>query len=430
MPKPDGVVEPTVRLTSGGAILGSLDPLDTTMASGFVAIAPHAFDTALRENCDIPGLVSFVSRLRRVANIRPDGASTMSNGYQNFSADATANVQTLPRLLARYRDPSLHRSLTEIAITVAPLIALWAAMWALLHVSYLLSLMLAIPAAGFLVRLFMIQHDCSHGSFFRNRLINDWVGRVIGVATLTPYDYWKRTHAAHHASSGNLDRRGMGDVSTMTVREYLALNWRGRLFYRLYRHPAVMFGLGPAYLFLLQHRAPFGLMRAGWRPWISTMATNAGIALVAAGLMWLIGVGPFLLIHLPIAVLSASIGVWLFYVQHQFEGTVWEHEPIWSHPEAALHGSSHYDLPLVLRWFTANIGVHHVHHLNSRIPYYRLGEVLRNHPELSGVGRLTLWQSLRCIRFALWDESASRLVSFGALRKRKKAERAMTELAA
>jgi omega-6 fatty acid desaturase (delta-12 desaturase) len=343
----------------------------------------------------------------------------MSDGDQNVSPDATANAQGLPRLLARYRDPSLWRSLTEIAITALPLIGLWAAMWALMHVSYWLSLVLAIPAAGFLVRLFMIQHDCSHGAFFRHRAINDWVGRVIGVATLTPYDYWKRTHAAHHASSGNLDRRGMGDVSTVTVSEYLAMNWRGRLGYRLYRHPAIMFGLGPAYLFILQHRAPLGLMRgAGWSPWISTMATNAGIATVVGILVWLIGIGPFLAIHLPIAVLAASIGVWLFYVQHQFEETAWAHEPAWSHPEAALHGSSHYDLPLVLRWFTANIGVHHVHHLNSRIPFYRLGEVLRNHPELAGVGRLTLWQSLRCIRFALWDESNSRLVSFGALRKR------------
>jgi omega-6 fatty acid desaturase (delta-12 desaturase) len=346
----------------------------------------------------------------------------MSEGDLPSSTQTIPHAQGLAKLLARYRDPSLPRSLTEIAITALPLIGLWAGMWALMHVSYWLSLILAIPAAGFLVRLFMIQHDCAHGAFFRHRAINDWVGRVIGVATLTPYDYWKRTHAAHHASSGNLDRRGMGDVSTVTVREYLAMNWRERLGYRLYRHPAIMFGLGPAYLFILQHRAPFGLMRgAGWSPWISTMATNAGIAAIVALLAWLIGIGPFLAIHLPIAVLAASIGVWLFYVQHQFEETAWAHEPAWSHPEAALHGSSHYDLPLVLRWFTANIGVHHVHHLNSRIPFYRLGEVLRNHPELSSIGRLTLWQSLRCIRFALWDESARRLVSFGALRKRAEA---------
>jgi omega-6 fatty acid desaturase (delta-12 desaturase) len=346
----------------------------------------------------------------------------MSADDQPSSPQASPHAQSLARLLARYRDPSLPRSLTEIAITALPLIGLWAGMWALMHVSYWLSLILAVPAAGFLVRLFMIQHDCSHGAFFRHRAINDWVGRVIGVATLTPYDYWKRTHAVHHASSGNLDRRGMGDVSTVTVREYLAMNWRERLGYRLYRHPAIMFGLGPAYLFILQHRAPLGLMRgAGWSPWVSTMATNAGIAAIVGSLAWLIGIGPFLAIHLPIAVLAASIGVWLFYVQHQFEETAWARDPAWSHPELALHGSSHYDLPLVLRWFTANIGVHHVHHLNSRIPFYRLSEVLRNHPELSEIGRLTLWQSLRCIRFALWDESAKRLVSFGALRRRARA---------
>ncbi|MGO8799033.1 MAG: fatty acid desaturase [Roseiarcus sp.] len=355
----------------------------------------------------------------------------MTSGEMNLAADAAANAQGLPRLLARYRDPSLRRSLTEIAITVVPLAALWAAMWALFPISYWLSLSLAIPTAAFLVRLFMIQHDCGHGSFFRHRAINDWVGRVIGVVTLTPYDYWKRMHAAHHATSGNLDRRGMGDIDTLTVREYLARGWRGRLGYRLYRHPAVMFGLGPTYLFILSHRVPSGLMRgAGWSPWVSTMATNAAIAFCAVGLMALIGVGPFLLIHLPVVILSASMGVWLFYVQHQFEETTWAHEPAWSHPEAALHGSSHYDLPLVLRWLTANIGVHHVHHLNSRIPYYRLGEALRNHPELSGVGRLTLWRSLQCVRLTLWDESARRLISFGALRRQAKAARRTGGLAA
>ncbi len=223
----------------------------------------------------------------------------------------------------------------------------------------------------------------------------------------------------------------MGDIDTLTVREYLARGWRGRLGYRLYRHPAVMFGLGPTYLFILSHRVPSGLMRgAGWSPWVSTMATNAAIAFCAVGLMALIGVGPFLLIHLPVVILSASMGVWLFYVQHQFEETTWAHEPAWSHPEAALHGSSHYDLPLVLRWLTANIGVHHVHHLNSRIPYYRLGEALRNHPELSGVGRLTLWRSLQCVRLTLWDESARRLISFGALRRQAKAARRTGGLAA
>ncbi len=326
-------------------------------------------------------------------------------------------AQRLPGVLARYRDPDLASSLREIAVTFAPLVALWAAMWALTHVSYWLTLALALPAAGFLVRLFLIQHDCGHGAFFRHRAINDWVGRLFGVVTLTPYDYWKRTHAAHHAGAGNLDRRGLGDIVTLTVREYLALSWRGRLRYRLYRHPLVMFGLGPTYLFLLQHRAPLGLMRAGWKPWLSTMSTNLGIAVVVAGLMWLIGPGPFLMIHGPVFVLAATIGVWLFYVQHQFESTRWAHETQWSLPEAALHGASHYDLPMVLRWFSANIGVHHVHHLSSRIPFYRLREVLRDYPQLGAIGRVTLGQSLRCVTYALWDEDAQRLISFGELRK-------------
>jgi omega-6 fatty acid desaturase (delta-12 desaturase) len=257
---------------------------------------------------------------------------------------------------------------------------------------------------------------------FRGRAINDWVGRVCGVFTLTPYDYWKRMHAAHHADAGNLDRRGMGDITTLTVREYQSLTWRGRLKYRLYRHPIVMFGIGPTYMFLLQHRAPFGLLRgAGWRPWISTMATNAGIAAIVAVLVWLIGPFAFLKVHGPIFLIAASIGVWLFYVQHQFEDTRWAREADWTLPDAALRGSSYYDLPFPLRWFSANIGVHHVHHLASRVPFYRLREVLRDYPELAKVGRLTLWRSLRCIGYSLWDEDAQRLISFRTLRRQARA---------
>jgi omega-6 fatty acid desaturase (delta-12 desaturase) len=267
------------------------------------------------------------------------------------------------------------------------------------------------------VRLFMIQHDCGHGSFFRHPLINAWVGRVIGVLTLTPYDFWRRTHAIHHATSGNLERRGIGDIDTLTVREYLALpGWR-RLLYRIYRNPLIMFGVGPAYVFILQFRFPVGLMRGGWQPWLSTMATNAGIAVLVATVMWFVGVGPFLLVHLPITMLAASMGVWLFYVQHQFEHTFWAEEGSWNLHEAALHGSSHYDLPGVLRWLTANIGVHHIHHLCSRIPYYRLPRVLQDFPELRRVSRLTLWQSFGCVRLTLWDEGRGRLISFRELRR-------------
>ena len=293
-----------------------------------------------------------------------------------------------------------------------PLVALWVLAWAALQLGYWLALPVALVAAGFMVRLFLIQHDCSHGSFFRHHLANAWLGRAIGVLTLTPHDWWRRTHAVHHAYSGNLDRRGVGDIDTLTVEEYRALPLWKRLRYRLYRHPLVMFGVGPAYLFFLQHRLPVGLMRDGWRPWLSAMATNLAIALCAAGVIWVIGIKAFLLVHLPIMLLAASIGVWLFYVQHQFEDTSWDKDPQWSIQDAALHGSSFYDLPAVLRWFTANIGMHHVHHLSSRIPYYRLPRALRDHPELGHISRLTLRESLRCVKLVLWDENRRRLVTF------------------
>jgi omega-6 fatty acid desaturase (delta-12 desaturase) len=320
--------------------------------------------------------------------------------------------RTLMRDLAAYREPNSARSVFELLITAVPFALLWALMWVALDAGYWIALALAVPAAGFLIRLFMIQHDCGHGSFFRHRSMNDWTGRVIGVVTLTPYEYWRRSHALHHASSGNLDHRGIGDIDTLTVSEYLALpRWR-QLLYRMYRHPLVMFGLGPVYLFVLRHRLPMGLMHNGWQPWVSAMTTNAAIAILVAAMTWLAGASLFLLVQLPITFLAASVGVWLFYVQHQFEDTFWEHDDDWTFEEAALHGSSHYDLPAVLRWFTANIGVHHVHHLSNRIPYYRLPEVLRDRPQLAAVGRLTLLQSFGCVRMVLWDEGRRRLISF------------------
>lgn len=325
--------------------------------------------------------------------------------------------------LRRFRDPSGLRGLFELAVTFVPFALVWAAMLVALDAGQVwLYGLLVLPAAGLLVRLFMISHDCGHGSFFPSRRANDWTGRVIGILTMTPYDHWRHSHAIHHAGSGNLARRGIGDVDTLTVREYEALSAWGRLRYRLYRHPAVLFGLGPFYLFVLQQRLPVGFMRRGWTPWISTMSTNAGIAVLSGLLIWAVGWQSFLLVHLPIVVLGATAGVWLFYVQHQFEGTVWAGAEGWNVHEAALHGSSHYDLPPVLRWFTANIGVHQVHHLASRIPFYRLPEVLRAHPELRDVGRLTLLESLRCVRLALWDEDKRQLVSFREARRTVRAE--------
>jgi omega-6 fatty acid desaturase (delta-12 desaturase) len=346
------------------------------------------------------------------------GESLLNDQPKPDPGAAPPDLRALTRSLMRFREPSSARSIVEILITTVPFVLLWLSMRLMFDLGHGLYLLLAIPTAGFLVRLFMIQHDCGHGSFFRHRSANDWVGRAIGVLTLTPYDFWRHAHGIHHATSGNLDRRGIGDIDTLTVREYLALpRWR-RLAYRLYRNPFVMFGVGPIYLFILRHRLPLGLMRKGWTPWISTMATNAAIALIVAGMTWWIGVWPFVLLHLPIALIAGAIGVWLFYVQHQFEHTVWSDNENWRLPIAALHGSSHYDLPVILRWFTANIGVHHIHHLCSQIPFYRLPLALRQHPDLANVGRLTLGQSLACVRLVLWDETARRLISFRELRGR------------
>jgi acyl-lipid omega-6 desaturase (Delta-12 desaturase) len=335
-----------------------------------------------------------------------------ANGSTSDQCSYDVRPPALVHTLARYREPDWARSALEVMITAGPFALMWVLMWASLDAGYWICLLLTVPTAGFLVRLFMIQHDCGHGSFFRHRVANDWVGRVIGVLTLTPYDLWRRAHALYHAHSGNLDRRGIGDIDTLTVREFLALPGRRQLLYRLYRHPIVMFGVGPAYLFILQHRLPMGLMRSSPQPWASAMATNVGIALLGATMIRLVGVGPFLAVQLPITLLAASIGVWLFYVQHQFEDTFWARDEGWNFHDAGLHGSSHYDLPGILRWFTADIGVHHVHHLCSRIPYYRLRQVLRDHPQLAAVGRLTLFQSLLCVRKVLWDERRRKLISF------------------
>ncbi|CDM62055.1 MULTISPECIES: fatty acid desaturase [Rhizobium] len=322
------------------------------------------------------------------------------------------NVRAWLKVLSRYRQPRIGRSGFELLVTVVPFAAFWACASISLFQGFWLGLISVVPASAFLLRLFMIQHDCGHGSFFARRRLDDWTGRAIGVLTLTPYDYWRRAHAAHHASAGNLDERGTGDITTLTVAEYRSLPRLKRLGYRLYRHPLVMFGIGPAWLFVFKQRLPFGMMADGPLPWISTMATNLAITALALAMIWAVGPVPFLAIHLPIVTLAGAAGVWLFYVQHQFEETHWSKGKAWRFAEAALHGASHYDLPPALRWITGNIGIHHVHHLSSRIPYYRLPEVLRDHPQLADIGRITLWESLQCVRLVLWDETRGKLISF------------------
>ena len=328
-----------------------------------------------------------------------------------------ADARALLKQLTPFRGPRLRQSIFELAITAGPFALLWLLTWAALDAGYMIGLLLTVPAGAFLLRLFLIQHDCGHGSFLPRRAGNDWVGRILGVLTLTPYDNWRRAHAMHHASTGNLDSRGVGDVDTLTIAEYRTLGPKRRFLYRLYRHPLVLFGLGPAYLFLLRHRLPIGMMNNGWQPWLSALGTNASIAIVAAVLIWAIGLKLFLLIHLPITLFAASLGVWFFYVQHQFERTHWERRANWSFHEAALHGSSHYHLPPLLRWFSANIGIHHVHHLASKIPFYRLPEVLREVPLLAEISKVTFRESLGAVRLVLWDEGNRRLVSFKEARR-------------
>lgn len=321
-------------------------------------------------------------------------------------------------VLAKYREPSNFRSSVELAVSLLPFVALWVLACRVADYTYVGAFLISVLNALFLVRLFGIQHDCGHGSFFGNRHVSDWIGRGLGVLTLTPYDVWRRTHSVHHSHAGDLSNRGIGDVLTLTIEEYHQRSVFGRFLYRAYRHPLVLFGLGPTYLFILQNRLPLGLMDQGRKYWISAMGTNVAIAAILGAIGWFYGLQALFLVFLPSSLIAASIGVWLFYVQHQFEETHWDQAEDWQLHEAALHGSSHYDLPPILRWFTVNIGIHHVHHLYSRIPFYRLPEVLEDHEELVGCGRITLLESFRCTRLHLWDEEARRLVSFAAARRR------------
>ena len=327
-------------------------------------------------------------------------------------------MSNLREILAPYQNPNALRSFVEIALSVAPLAAIWACAWLAADVGlWWLALLLSIPAGGFIVRLFMIQHDCGHRAFFKSPWLNDWIGRLVGVFTITPYDCWRREHAIHHATSGDLDRRGIGAIETLTVDEYRALTPLKRFGYRLYRNPLVLFVVGPFFVFFLQQRLPIGLMKEGWRPWVSAMATNVVIAAIVCGVLWLGGWETVVFVYVPSLMVAASLGVWLFYVQHQFEDTYWARRPKWNATEAAFHGSSYYDLPAVLRWMTGNIGVHHVHHVSSRIPFYRLNTVLKHHPKLKDFGRISMLESVRLAGLTLWDEAGQKLISFGQFKR-------------
>jgi len=305
------------------------------------------------------------------------------------------------------------RSILQLVTTATPFIALLAVMAWTSHDLYWLTLLLAIPTAGLLVRLFIIQHDCGHSSFFRSRAANDFVGRALSVLTLTPYYGWKRDHAAHHASTGNLDRRGRGDVEMLTVAEYQASSPLKKFAYRLFRNPLVMVMLGAPINFILLQRFPKGHELRNRQSRRSILSLDLAL-LVAFGLPCaLFGARPVFGTYLPVIITASWVGNWLFYVQHQFEDAQWEREADWSFHLAAVLGSSYFKLPRILQWFSGNIGLHHVHHLCSRVPNYRLQACLDVAPELDGIAKvITLRESLECWRLALWDEHRGRLVGF------------------
>jgi len=313
--------------------------------------------------------------------------------------------------VAGFEKPSTRRSVGQLLDSVLPYFALLFAMYLVLGVSYWISLALAVPAAGFLTRTFIIFHDCGHGSFFRSKRANRVVGFFMGLLTFIPSYYWSHEHARHHSSAGDLDNRGSGDVWTLTVREYVELPWWQRLRYRLYRNPLLMFGVGPAYTFLIHYR--YWRRGDGARAKWSTVKTNAALAAIVLVMSVTIGFKTYLMIQMPVLILAATAGVWLFYVQHQFEGTYWERHDGWSYVRQALEGSSYYKLPGVLRWFSGNIGFHHVHHLSPRVPNYNLQKCHEGSPVFQNVKHLTLWSSMRSLTCRLWDEERKRLVGFG-----------------
>jgi omega-6 fatty acid desaturase (delta-12 desaturase) len=318
------------------------------------------------------------------------------------------------KIVAKYQKSAVWPGVRQLLNTLIPYAALWCLIYFSLKVSWWLAIPLAILAGGFLVRMFIISHDCGHGSFLPSRKANEIVGFITGVLTFTPFHQWRWEHSMHHATSGDLDRRGIGDIWTLTVQEYLEASRWQRFAYRLARNPVILFGLAPLYIFLIKHRIPSA--KAGHRERLSVWWTNLAMVCVGAGMSWIFGLKAYVLLQVLIVAVAGSAGIWLFYVQHQFEGVYWQRKEEWDYSTAALQGSSFYKLPKVLQWFSGNIGFHHIHHLSPRIPNYHLEKCHKAEPLFQTVKPVTLFSSFKSFTFRLWDEREQRLVGYGALR--------------
>ncbi len=335
---------------------------------------------------------------------------------------SSTDISGWKAVVARYQKPALGRSVWQIINTFVPLAGLWVLMYFSLSVSYWLTVPLAVLSGGFLVRVFIIFHDCGHGSFFKSRKANDILGSIAGVLTFTPYYQWRWEHSLHHATSGDLDRRGTGDVWTLTVQEYLESSRWKKFSYRLARNPIVLFVIGPLFLFFIQQR--FAWPRGGKREQYSVYGTNLAILVVAIGMSLIFGVKNYLIMQVIQVLVAGGTGIWLFYVQHQFEGVYWERGEDWDYATAALQGSSFYKLPRILQWFSGNIGFHHIHHLSPRIPNYMLEKCHKAEPMFQTVKPVTLFSSFKSFTFRLWDEQRRMLVGYGHLRRIRKQQSA------
>ena len=347
---------------------------------------------------------------------RADGSGARLHLAESSLAELKDKARRLAVHCAAYRGAIPERAFWQLLSTLAVFAVVVGVMFATVATHYWLTLLLSLPAGGLLVRLFIIQHDCGHGSFLKGRIANDLVGRAVSVLTVTPYEVWRREHATHHAHSGNLEQRGIGDIDTLTVREYEQLPTLRKIGYRIYRNPLFLFGFGVPFYFMVLQRVPLNHPLPRLQAWARTMCLNLGMVAFYGTLCYAFGIWNLLFVAVPVIHIAAAVGGWLFYVQHQFDETHWKSPPDWDVQIAALYGSSYYVLPPVLQWFTGNIGLHHIHHLCSMIPNYKLQACLDASPELQAMNRVTLWQSIMCARLALWDDANRRLIGFREFR--------------